>query len=76
MTIYATKGGSFDKVSNWFVSPRNSIISERSKSLACKVRSLTRIIFDTEARNFAWDENLKKMDGVALTNSRVFMCSP
>ena len=33
----------------------------------CKVCSLTRVLFYTEAHNFSWDEDLKKMDGEALT---------
>ena len=36
-------------------------------SLLCKVRSLTRVLFDIEAYYLAWDEYLKKMDGEALT---------
>ena len=40
-------------------------------SLLCKLRLLIRVLFDTEAHNFAWDEDLKKMDGEALTLGNV-----
>ena len=39
----------------------------RIGKLLCKVCSLTRVLFYTEAHNFAGDEDLKKMDGEALT---------
>ena len=58
--ICNTKGGSFDTVPRRFVSPKSSIIPDLEKSLLCKVRSLTRVLFDIEAHNFAWDDNLKK----------------
>ena len=64
--IWDTKGGSFDTVPSRFVSPKSSTIPDFEKSLVCKERSLTRILFDTKAYNFAWDEDLKKMDGETL----------
>ena len=65
--IWDTKGGSFDTMLSRFVSPESSTIPNSTKSLLCKVRSFTRVLFDTEAHNFAWDEDLKKMDREALT---------
>ena len=65
--IWDTKGGNFDIVPRRFVFPKSSTILDLEKSLLCKVRSLTRVLFDIEAHNFAWDEDLKKMDGEALT---------
>ena len=66
--IYATKGGNFNKVSSKFVSTSNSTIPKHSLSLVCKVCSLTRVLFNIEAHNFAWDEDLKKkIDEEALT---------
>ena len=50
-----------------FVSPKSSTILDFAKSLLCKVSSLIRFLFDTEAHNFACDDDLKKMDGEALT---------
>ena len=61
------KGGSFDTVPRKFVSPKSSNILNSKKSLLCKVCSATRILFYTEAYNFSWDEDLKKMDREALT---------
>ena len=61
------KGGSFDTVPSRFVSPKSSNILNSEKSLLCNVCSLTRVLFYTKAHNFAWDEDLKNMDGEALT---------
>ena len=52
---------------NRFVFPKSSTIVDLAKSLLCKVRSLTRVLFDTKAHNLAWDKDLKKMDREALT---------
>ena len=35
--------------------------------MLCKVPSLTRVLFDIEAHNFTWDEDLRKMDREAHT---------
>ena len=37
------------------------------KSLLYKLRSLTRVHFNTEAHKFPWDEDLKRTDEEALT---------
>ena len=58
---------SFDTIPNRFNSPKSSTIPDLEKSLLCKERSLTRVLFDIEAHNFAWDEDLKNMDGKTLT---------
>ena len=65
--IWDTKGGNFYTVPRRLVSPKSSTIPNLEKSLLCKVRSLTRVLFDIEAHNFVWDEDLKKKDGEALT---------
>ena len=57
-----------------FVSLSSSIILERSKSLECKVRSSTRVQFEIEAYNFAWEEDLKNMDNDSLTSEDVRTC--
>ena len=36
-------------------------------SLLWKVRSLKWVLFDIKAHNLAWDEDLERMDGEALT---------
>ena len=59
-TIFGTKRGSFDMVSSRFVSLRNSTFQENSKSLVCKVHSLTRVLFEIKAHNFAWKADLEK----------------
>ena len=66
--ICDTKGDNFDIVpSRLLVFPKSSTILDLAKSLLCKLRSLTRVLFDTEAHNFAWDGDLKYMDGETLT---------
>ena len=65
--IWDTKRASFDIVPSRSVFPKSSTILDLVKSLLYKVCSLTRVLFDTEAHNCLWDEDLKKMDGEALT---------
>ena len=65
--IWDMRGGSFDTVPSILVSPKSFTILDLAKSLLCKVRSLTRVRFGIEAHNFTWDEDLKNMDGKALT---------
>ena len=60
-------GGSFYTVPSRFVSSKSATIPNLAKSLLCKVRSLTRVLFDTKAYNFAWEGNLKKIDREELT---------
>ena len=61
------KGGSFDTIPSRFVSLKSSTIPDLEKYLLCKVRSLTRVLFNIKAHNFAWEVNLKKLDREALT---------
>ena len=65
--IWDKKGGSFDTILSRFIPPKSSTIPDLEKSLLCKIRSLNKVLFDIEAQNLAWDEDLKKMDGVTLT---------
>ena len=65
--IWDTKGGSFDTVPSILVSPKSFIILDLEKFLLYKERSPIRVLFCTEAHNFAWDEDLKNMDGEVLT---------
>ena len=65
--IWDTKGGIFDTMPSRFVSPKSSTILSLAKFLLCKLCLLTKVLYDTEAHNLAWDEDLKKMDGKALS---------
>ena len=56
-------------VSSRFVTPTNSIILKRLKSLVCKVRLLTMVLFETH--NFAWEADLKNEDKDLLTGADV-----
>ena len=50
-----------------FIYPKSSTIQDLAKCLLWKVSLLTWVLFDTMSHNLAWDEDLKKIDGKALT---------
>ena len=65
--IWDTKGVSFDTVPSILVSPKSFSILNLAKFLLCMEILLKMVLFGTKAHNFAWDEDLKNMDGEALT---------
>ena len=71
MSFNKFKGGSFDTMSNRFVSLSNSLIPEHSKSLVCKLRLLTRVVFETESHNISWEADLKNKDKDSLIEANV-----
>ena len=62
--------GSFNIEPNRFFSSSNFSIPDSSKSLGCKVCSLTRVLFEIEAQSLAWEEDLKNKDKEVLTSDK------